>query len=348
MSGVPHGRERPDDDDVVSAIDALQWHREYIRESGFVVSALIVEAVLDDLRSSGPLARLLPAHVRFGDLVALRVMAAVHRLALERTAPAVALHLPTLGGHVPSAADRPAFAAAVVAALADHAEVLATSIAQTPQTNETGRAALLRCALSRVDPETPVRLREIGASAGLNLRSDHLPGLPGLEAGPLPAIVDRVGCDLHPIDPTTTEGRVTLSSYIWVDDVERFNRLRRAIAVAAQVPATVVTADAADFVETLTLVDGTTTVLWHSAFWLYLARETRDRILAAVSSLGAAANEESRFAYASWEWADQPDAQHPEFVLVMQQWPSPSADGDRRILAVGNSHGRAELAATVR
>lgn len=343
MSGVPRLRVRSDDDDVVSVADALQWHRDYIRDAGFPVSALIVEAVIDDVRAGGPAANLLPSTVRFGDLVALRVMAAVHRLALERRAPAVAIHLPTLGGHAPPDGERSAFAAAVIAALADNTEVVAASMAQTPQTNETGRAALLRCALSQLDPQVPVRLSEIGTSAGLNLRSDHLPGLPGLEVGPLPVIVDRMGCDLHPIDPATTAGRVALSSYIWVDDVERFGRLRRAIAVAEQVKATVVTADAADFVEALTLAPGTTTVLWHSAFWLYLRQEARGRILSAVSSLGAAARHDRRFAYASWEWADHHDAAHPEFVLVLQSWPSRSDDGDRRVLAAGNSHGKARL-----
>ena len=331
---------RPDDDAVVAMSDALRWHWDYIRDGGYPVAALIVEAVLADVTAGGPLSEALPTTTRFGDLPSLRVMAAVHRLALERRSAAVALHLPTLGGTPPHGDEaRGLFRRAVVDALVAHPAVLAASLGQTPQTNETGRAALLRCALSRLDPAMPVRLREIGTSAGLNLRADHLPGLPGLEAGPLPRVEDRIGCDLHPIDPSTADGRTRLSSYIWVDDVERFERLRRALIVASQVPATVVTADAADFVEELELHEGSTTVVWHSAFWLYLDRATRDRINAGLERLGAQADARRPLAHASWEWSDFSVDQSAPFALVLRTWTGSPDDGRPEVLATGNSHG---------
>jgi len=278
MTSQPVLRKRPTDDQDVPALDALQWQIEYVTSASSPVAALVLAAVRDDLGQGGTLATVLPRDVRFGDLIGLRVMAAVHRLALERRAPHVAMHLPTLGGTPPlTAMAQESFRQAVVDSLAQNQEVLRASLARIPQTNETGRAALLRCALSRMDLSMPVRLREVGASAGLNLRADHLPGNANLEAGPLPVIVERRGCDLNPVDPMRQDGRLTLSSYVWVDDVERFDRLSRALAVAARVPATVDVCEAGDFVEAVDTREGHTTVLWHSAMWLYLTSQSRSR-----------------------------------------------------------------------
>jgi hypothetical protein len=331
--------ERPHDTDVLPVIDAVLWQRDYVASTGADVAAQILEAVRADLAAGGVLADLSPQSVRFGDLVGLRYMAAVHRLALGREAPAVALHLPTLGGTPPREADRADFADAVVSSLAAHPDVLAQSLAQTPQTNEVGRAALLRCALSRLPIGLPVRLREIGCSAGLNLRADRLPGVIELEAGPLPEIQDRIGCDLDPVDPTTTEGRVHLTSYIWVDQVARFERLRNALEVAASCPAEIVRLDAASFVESLHLVDGTTTVLWHSAMWPYVTSDQRARILAGLERLGAGARERRQLAHVSWEWCGEPVDPRSSFELVMRTWRGTDDDGRAYLLARGGGHG---------
>jgi hypothetical protein len=330
---------RPDDDVIVTGRDALAWQRDYVQGAGSPVAALILSSVIEDLDGDSRLAAAIPGQVRFGDLIGLRVMAAVHRLALERRAPSIALHLPTLGGHAPDEVDRAQFSMDVVDVLHRHPDVLARSLARTPQTNETGRAALLRCALSHADRRMPVRLREIGCSAGLNLRADHLAGYPGLEVGPQPPVLDRIGCDLHPVDPTTTEGRVHLTSYVWVDDVARYEKLRVALDVAGRVPATVVQQEAADFVESLSLAPGTTTVIWHSAMWLYLPSRTRHRVLASISSLGAQAASDQRLMHASWEWAREPSDRQAPFELVMRTWAAASDDGRPRLLATGSGHG---------
>lgn len=338
---LPMGR--PSDEDVVTTVDALAWQAHYCRRARSPVAAQILDAVRVDVEAGGSLAGELPATVRFGDLVGLRVMATLHRLALERRVPRVALCLPTLGGTAPTvgtvAGQR--FAGDVVESLATHEGLLAAMLEWTPQTNETGRAALLRFALSRLGSGLPVRLREIGASAGLNLRADVLPGRTNLEFGPLPAVVDRIGCDLHPVDPTTSQGRILLSSYIWVDDVARFNRLGDALAVARRVPATVVQQDAGEFVEALNLRASTLTVLWHSAMWVYLPSETKARVLAATRRLAAEATAEQPFAHVSWEWSDvEGRAQSAmPFELVVRSWAGHPDDGRRRTLACGMSHG---------
>ena len=342
---------RPHDDDPVTILDALRWQHEYVTAAGSSTAALILDAVARDIASSGELSGLVPAVQRFGDLPGLRIMAAVHRLALDREAPSLALWLPTLGGTPPlSAADEDAFRREVVTALLRHPGTLADSLARTPQTNETGRAALLRCVLSRLDPGRPVRLRELGASAGLNLRADHLPGQPALEAGPLPQVMDRIGCDLSPIDITTIEGRALLGSYVWVDDVERFRRLADAMRVAGRVPATVVRMDAADFVAGIELLEGTTTVVWHSAMWVYLSTSTQQRILDGIADIGrtagrGTAGRGAALVHASWEWASVREGV-AEFALVTRTWEGSGSDGEPVLLATGMSHGHPVQLAT--
>ena len=96
-----------------------------------------------------------------------------------------------------------------------------------------------------------VRLVEIGASAGLNLRWDHYryddgghgwgpPGSPVRLDGPWPdgpppfeveaTVAERAGCDLSPLDATTGDGRLTLASYIWADQVDRLRASIRLLA----------------------------------------------------------------------------------------------------------------------
>lgn len=315
---------------------AVAWQRQHLMAVGAPVAARILGAVEDDVSDGGALGSLLPDVVRFGDMPGLRIMAVVHRLALERRAPGVALHLPTMGGTAPAGRTGTSrFADAVVRALADHPDELITGLAHTPQTNETGRSTALRIALSRL-PERPVRLVELGASAGLNLRADHLPGRPELEAGPLPPVVARLGCDRDPVDPTSAEGRLLLSSYVWVDDVDRFARLGHALRVAQRIPAEVVRADAADYVEALELVAGTTTVVWHSAMWVYLSPATRERIDAGLNRLGGDSSRDGRLVRASWEW-DADDDVDP-FRLQLTTWSS--GRPDRQAIARGTSHGQ--------
>lgn len=329
-------------------VDALRWQRDYVRGHGAPVAGLMLDAVVQDVVDGGAVSALLPDEVRFGDLPALRVMAAVHRLALQRRAPHVAIALPTLGGTAPSSAHaQERFRTAVVETVATHPDEVVASLAQTPQTNETGRAALLRCALSHTNltgTGLPVRLWEIGTSGGLNLRADHLPGLPHLEPAPLPPIVERRGCDIDPIDVMSVEGRLLLSSYVWVDDVERFQRLAAAFAVAAQVPAEVVRMDAAQFVGELHPAAGRATVLWHSAMWLYLPASTRVAVLEELSRAGAEATRESPLLHVSWEWDSAHDGPD-QFALVVRRWDG-EAEGAPTLLARGMSHGRSVRLAT--
>lgn len=321
------------DDDAVTLASALEWQRDYARRLGSPVSAHILDAVLE----TPEIQALLPDEVRFGSLPGLRVMAAVHRLAIDRLAPGVAVYLPTLGGTAPTDRGRSAFADEVRRALAAYPEILAEYLARVPQTNETARASLLRCALSRLDPAVPVALYEFGCSAGLNLMVDQLPGVPQLEAGPLPPIASRAGCDLRPIDCTTERGRALLSSYIWVDDVDRWTRLQEALALRQQVDVSIVESDAEAFVRGIELRTGACTVVWHSAMWVYLEAATRTGIWAAINALGDTARESAPLVHVSWERVE--DGADNLFVLAMRRWDGGADHGQERVLATGLSHG---------
>ena len=114
----------------------------------------------------------------------------------------------------------------------------------------------------------PLRLREIGASGGLNLRPDLYwyeqdgqgwgsqgstvrfvdlwrGGAPPFAAGA--DIADRRGCDRDPIDVCSDDGAQTLLSYVWPEPAERFARARAAIALAQNAPVDIDRADAADW-----------------------------------------------------------------------------------------------------
>jgi ADP-ribose pyrophosphatase YjhB (NUDIX family) len=278
-----------------------------------------------------PLASLLAPHAdaRVGDMLPLRLLSAVHRLALAREAPGVAIYLPTVGGTAPrDDADRESLRRAFLATIAEHRDAVAAALARVPQTNEVGRTVGLGALLRRLQQGfgLPVRLHEIGASAGLSLRVDAL--LAGgvvsadhIEWGELPDVVERVGCDLSPVDASTTEGRLHLTSFIWPDHPDRFDRLRGALEVAEQVDVELMAQDALDYVRGLRLEPGSTLVVWHSAMWLYLPLDVRAAIEDELDRLGHHATRESPLAHIALEpMSQERDAQH-RFTLSMATWP---------------------------
>ena len=231
---------------------------------GSPLYATLLTRLADDVLAGGPGAAVLAGHE--GDpgpsALALRLMGGVHRLVLERKAAELALYYPSVGGRADAEAAWPVLRSV----LEEHRDELRSGLGQPPQTNEVGRSSaliggLLHIAARAHGADRPVRLFELGASAGLNLRADlfrvdlgdgrgvgpadstvvltdpwHGP-LPPL--GPAIEVVERAGCDVSPLDPTTTAGRLRLTSYLWPDQLDRLARLRGALELAAQLPATV-------------------------------------------------------------------------------------------------------------
>jgi len=284
------------------------------------------------------------------DAVPLRLMGAVHRLVLTGALPELARFYPSAGGEL-RADPWPAFRTAVEA----EREAIGRLLDRGVQTNEVARSAALLGGFLLVACETelPLRLLEIGASAGLNLRWDHyryeMPtrtwGDPGaslvlrgcfetdeLPLDVRPEVVERRGCDRAPLDPSSANDRLTLMSYIWADQRERFVALGDALTVARQIPAPVEAANAADWLEERLSapVVGAATVVFHSIVLQYLTAADRERVIAALHTAGARASRQAPLAYLRME----PGGAQTEVRLTI--WP----DGRERLVATSGFHGR--------
>ena len=277
----------------------------------------------------------------------LRLMGETHRLALAGQAPALAAHYPSTGGDGDAEAAWDAF----IALLAERDIRLERPV----QTNEVGRSAALLGGFLAVAEQSGLGLRvlEIGASAGLNLRWDRfryedadwafgdssspvrIPcGYEGARP-PLPPavwIVERAGCDPAPIDPTTEDGALTLQSFIWPEQLERLAMLRAALEVARRTPVTVDRASATDWLEERLARQrgGSATVVFHSIMWGYLTDDDRERITRTLTSAGERATASEPLAWLRMEpGADQTD-------VTLTTWPA----GDERVIARAGYHGR--------
>lgn len=215
-----------------------------------------------------------------------------------------------------------------------------------PQTNEVGRSAGLALGLAVIHERSglPVRLLEIGASAGLNLRVDQYvcetgswrwgPSESPLHfdansyVGDVEAlidsssqasaqdriIVDRRGCDISPIDATTDEGALSLMSYVWPDQFARLQRLRAAIEVAKQFPASVERASADDWLDPdLHAESGVATVVMHSVMWQYMPDSVQERCRDLLTSRGRHASPNS----ALYELSMEPKPGSIEMMLAL-------------------------------
>jgi hypothetical protein len=274
-------------------------------------------------------------------VVALRLMGAVHRLVLRGDAPELAAHYPSMGGTLGDA--WPAF----VAVLRNHRDELRRLVEHPVQTNEPGRCAALLGGFAEVARETglPLRLLEVGASAGLNLRFDRYRyELDGERWGPADSpvairsrltgegrppldvplrIAHRAGCDRRPVDPRSEDGRLTLTSYVWPDQVERLERLRGALAVAGEVDAVVERAGAAEWIEARLAepAPDAATVVFHSIVMQYLPAEEREHFERTVA--GASGN-------VAW-LRMEPDGEFAKVRLML--------GGEDRLLARAGYHG---------
>lgn len=103
-----------------------------------------------------------------GDSLPLRLCGALHALRLQGDGTLTAVY-------PPQAVSDDAIWRAVAEALSTHAAAINAFIDSPPQTNEVRRAAALIAAAHVVADhfDTPIRLSELGASAGLNLNFDR-------------------------------------------------------------------------------------------------------------------------------------------------------------------------------
>lgn len=335
-------------------IEFIQRQSESCRRLGSPLYAQLLARVADDVLSEGPAARVLVGHQDDPgpSALALRLMGTAHRLALAGAAPDLAAHYPSCDGD----GDVDAAWPALRALFADQPDLLREGLSTAPQTNEVGRAAGLFGALLYIsDPDPlPVRLWEIGASAGLNLRADKFRYIaaagpvwgpmspveldPAWDVAPAGApralqITERVGGDVAPIDPADDAGALRLTSYVWPDQLARLRRLRGAIEIARQHQARVIRCGAGDLLDGLELVADTLTVVWHSVMWQYLPADEQHRVLQRLQTLGAAATRRKPLAHIAFEPRRVVDRR--PFCVTARTWPG----GQERVVGQAPPHG---------
>jgi hypothetical protein len=292
-----------------------------------------------------------------GSALTLRFMGAVHRLVLTGRLPDLARRYPSTGGDGGAAAAWPAFHQALI----DHRADIRDLLDRGCQTNEVGRSAALLGGFLEVAYRTalPLRILEIGASAGLNLRWDRYryewagqawgdPQSPvrldDVFEVPPPldrqaAVIERKGCDLAPVDPATDEGSLTLRSFTWADQPVRMQRLAGAIQVALRMPVEVETLDAGTFLERELSVPrpGVATVVFHSVVMQYIGRQGRETISRAMAAASSRATKGAPVAWLRLEPGSD-ELTNPSgvrFEVRLNLWPG----GDEELIALSQAHG---------
>ncbi|MGH7762308.1 MAG: DUF2332 domain-containing protein [Candidatus Dormibacteraceae bacterium] len=323
----------------------LRFQAQGCAELGSPFYAELLEYSADDLKCEGPVWGLLKefeAEPEWSAL-ALRMMAAVHRLVLEDRLPQLSPHYPSVGGDGDAATVWPLFRET----LKEHGDEIRRLIARGCQTNEVGRSAALLGGFLEVAHRTrlPLRILEIGASAGLNLRWDryryesgemgwgdeHSPVRfvhffdvpPPLDRGA--EVIERKGCDLAPIDPTSEDGALSLRSFVWPDQLGRLSRLDGAIELAKQTPLEVEQLDASKFLERELSErrPDTATVVYHSVLIQYLTDEIRSGVASVIVEAASRATPDAPVYHLSME----PDEGRFEIRL------------DDELLATSRAHG---------
>jgi hypothetical protein len=278
-------------------------------------------------------------------------------LALTRRSQSLAAHFPSTGGD----GDAHAAMDAIDEALATEQPLIADMMTRPPQTNEVGRATALASGMLVVADRfgLPLRLREIGTSAGLNLRLDEYwyqhgelgwgaPASPvrflDLWNGGTPPfeakleIAERRGCDRNPIDVTNPSDALRLLSYVWPEPTDRFERAQAAIDLASRIPVDIDQADAGAWLPEQ-LADrraGVATVVFHSVFWQYLDDATQHGLRTALATAGEAATPDAPLAWLRLE--PNVDTYVPA-ELRLTLWSGAPTDGDEMLLATTGFHG---------
>ena len=284
------------------------------------------------------------------DSVPLRIAGCLHALVLEGRDAGLAAVYP------PNVVDEDSLWRAVALACAIHEGFILDRLNSAPQTNEVRRSGALMPGFLLLGTMfgKPLVLSEVGASAGLNLQWDRYryqlggqewgePSSPVLinpdwqgEAPPKGAITitERAACDLNPNDASQPEQRLRMLSYIWADQMDRLERTRAALDLAARHRLSV---DKADAIEWLPRrlgrpFPGKLHVIFHTIAWQYLPKALQEKGDALIAEAGVHATAEAPLARLSLE----ADGTSDGASLRLQIWPS----GEQREIGRADFHGR--------
>jgi hypothetical protein len=336
-------------------IEAIERQAESCAHIGSPLYAALLTGLAGDYLSGGFTAELLdgvsdqPMH----DAVPLRYLATAHRLALAGLAPELAALYPSCGGTWNGADVTDVFLSAV----ATHRGEFVRGVLRGVQTNEVGRAAVLAAGFSTIADRSglPLRTFELGGSAGLLSHWDRFWYSTGESSTGDPAsslrfgsdwfdrppphlharieVVDRASVDVSPIDVMTDDGRLSMLSFVWPDQLERFHRLDRAIEIAQANPLEVEAADAGEWLTSRLAAaapTGVATVVFHSIVWQYLPSSTKEAVRAALAEAGSRSTESTPL-----HWLRMEPATREHADLRLTSWQASSVPQDVLLAHVG-------------
>lgn len=290
------------------------------------------------------------------DALVLRLAGGLHALVRSGRAPGLAALYP------PAALPEiEPLAAAIAAVLADPGldAALRPWLDSAPQTNEVARSGVLMPGMMVIAGETglPLRLFELGPSAGLNLCLDRwhyrlgqreagdaaspVVIAPDWRGAPLPdlpdiRVVSRAGIDLNPLDVRDPATADRLLAYVWPDQPARVARAAAAIAAVAADPPPITQGDAAAFVAARVAPEaGSCGVVFHSIAFQYFPAESRAAITAQMARVGADAGPEAPLAWLRYEMEDGRIGALPTLRLTLWRGGPP----EERLLAHAHPHG---------
>ncbi|MCF2870797.1 DUF2332 family protein [Octadecabacter sp. G9-8] len=263
-----------------------------------------------------------------GDSVPLRLCGALHALRLKGDAGLASAYPP----HASSDDD---LWAAIQTALTNHSSFIDAFINSPPQTNEVRRASALIAAAHVIAAKmpNPIRVSELGASAGLNLNWDAFalkindttfgaddpvltltPNWSGaLPPRANPRVVSRRGVDLNPVDPVTD--RLRLLAYLWPDQPDRLALTDAALSLPH---APVDRGDAIDWLAPrLAHVAVQTHMIYTTIAWQYFPADKQAEGIAMIETAGARATPDTPLAFVQME----NDGGTNGAALTLRLWP---------------------------
>ncbi len=284
-----------------------------------------------------------------GSALALRFLGAVNRLVLEGKAPDL---VPCYSGEILDMDETWSRFTQVLQACQQELPAL---IRRPVRINEVGRASALLPGFLYVAGQTglPLRLLEVGAGAGLNLRWDRyfyespnqawgdplspvmLRGAYRLNhpsLGGTARIAERRGCDDEPLHAAVEADRLTLLSFVWPDRPERVQRMRAALDLAQLEPVALDAERAEEWIEKqLKRPAGQcATVVFHCVFLDNLSPQARARFQFVMEEAGKRATSDAPLAWLRME----PGGVEAEVRLRI--WPG----GDDRLIALSGFQGQ--------
>jgi hypothetical protein len=326
---------------------------------GSPFSEALLTRAAQDVAAGGPCAALFApwaaaeARAIFAAAAPLRLLGALHDRVLSREDPALAAAYPASGR--PGDPDA-AWKAALTAIAADE-EGFQRFMAHEPQTNEVRRcAALAPGFLTAAEAvRLPLRIFELGASAGLNTHWDRFHyDFGGVAAwgpaearvridpewiGPPPPtrapvrVISRAACDRAPIDLHDPIARRRLKAFVWADQFDRLKRLDGAIETALAEETRVEAEDAVTWTARRAApAPGALTIVYHSVFWQYLPDASQAALAGVIEAHGAAASALAPFGWLRMEPSAEVMITHK---LSLTLWPG----AETRILAQVHPHG---------